>query len=132
MKFMLMMQGTQAGWASMSTWAPAEIKAHIGFMIDFATKLGKSGELVIAEGLDFPSNAKIVRAVDAKSPTVTDGPFPESKEFLAGFWIVDVASPARAIEIAAQASVAPGPGGKPMAIPIEVRQVPSAPPHVEG
>jgi hypothetical protein len=131
MKFMLMMQGTQAGWASMSTWKPAEINAHIGFMINFAKELAQSGELVLAEGLDFPSNAKIVRAKDAKAPTITDGPFPESKEFLAGFWIVDVASQKRVIEIAAKASTAPGPGGAPMAIPIEVRQVGSAP-NVDG
>jgi hypothetical protein len=59
---------------------------------------------------------------------VTDGPFPESKEFLAGYWIVEVDKPQRAYEIAAKASAAPGPGGKPLIIPIEVRQVMSAPP----
>jgi hypothetical protein len=59
---------------------------------------------------------------------VTDGIFPETKEFLAGYWIVDVESPERAYAIAAEASAAPGPGGKPLRMAIEVRQVLSAAP----
>lgn len=128
MKFMLMMQGSRQGWESMSTWTEAEIRAHIHFMIDFAEELSASGELVLAEGLDVPANAKIVTALRADAPTVSDGPFAETKEFLAGFWIVDCASPERAIEIAAKASTAPGRGGVPFGIPIEIRQVMSAPP----
>jgi hypothetical protein len=127
MKFMLMMQGTQAGWESMSKWPPAEVKAHIEFMIGFAQDLSASGELVLAEGLDLPKNAKVVKARKGGAPLVTDGPFLESKEFLAGVWIVDVPTAKRAIEIAAAASAAPGPGGQPLGIPIEVRQVGSAP-----
>src|SRR5512134_2929218 len=127
MKFMLMMQGTRAGWESMmNTWSPAEFAAHFQFMQRFAQDLAAAGELVLAEGLDLPTNAKIVTGKGGP-PVVTDGPFPESKEFLAGFWIVDVASPRRAIEIAAAAFAAPGPGGRPLGIPIEVRQVMSAP-----
>jgi hypothetical protein len=67
-----------------------------------------------------------VRAGKDGAP-VTDGPFPEAKEFLAGFWIVEVDTPERAYELAAQASAAPGPGGAPLNMPIEVRQVMSAP-----
>src|SRR5262249_6985794 len=105
MKFMLLMQGTQAGWESMmSTWSPADIKAHIDFMHKLRDDLLKTGELVLAEGLDIPGNAKIVRALKADAPTVMDGPFPEAKEFLAGFWIIDCETPQRAIEIAAKAS----------------------------
>jgi hypothetical protein len=131
MKFMLMMQGTSSGWESMlATWSPAEFKAHIDFMIGFAKDLAEAGELVLAEGLDIPRNAKIV-SCKGGPPVVTDGPFAESKEFLAGFWIVDVDSPERAVEIAAAASVAPGPGGRPMGIPIEVRQVMSGPPETQ-
>jgi hypothetical protein len=122
MKFMLMMHGTRKGWESMSTWKPGEIKTHIEFMIGFAQKLAADGELVLAEGLDLPMNAKIVKAGKGGVPVVTDGPFPETKEFLA-----DVASAERAVEIAAAASAAPGPGGKPLGIPIELRQVGSAP-----
>ena len=127
MKFMLMMQGTQAGWESMSRWSPAEIKAHIEFMMRLAKDLAAAGELVRAEGLDLPHNAKVVMADKGGKPLVTDGPFPEAKEFLAGFWIVDVETPERAIAIAATASAAPGPGGAPLGIPIEVRQFGSAP-----
>ena len=127
MKFMLMMHGTKSGWESLSSWSPAEFKAHIEFMIDFDKQLQATGELVLAEGLDVPANTKVVKATRSDAPIVSDGPFPESKEFLAGFWLVDVASPERAIEIAAAASVAPGPGGKPIGIPIEVRKVGSAP-----
>lgn len=130
MKYMLMMQGTRAGWESMNTWSPKDLKAHIEFMIEFAKSLGASGELVAAEGLDLPANAKIVRAGKGGLPVVTDGPFPEAKEFLAGFWIVDVEHPERAIEIAAAASAAPGKGGVPLNFPIEVRAVPSGPPEV--
>jgi hypothetical protein len=129
MKFMLIMQGTQTGWCeAMSSLSAAEIKGHIGFMIDLAKELAASGELVMAEGLDVPQNARIVSARRADAPAVTDGPFAESKEFLAGFWIVDCESLDRAIRIAAKASTAPGRGGAPMGIPIEVRQVMSAPP----
>jgi hypothetical protein len=87
----------------------------------------ESGELVSAEGLSSPDQAKLVRAGKDGVP-ITDGVFPESKEFLAGYWIVDVDSPDRAYAIAARASAAPGPGGAPLNMPIEVRPVMSAPP----
>jgi hypothetical protein len=70
----------------------------------------------------------VVRAGKNGMPAVTDGPFAEAKEFLAGYWIVDVESPERAYEIAAQGSAAPGTGGAPLNMPIEVRQVMSGPP----
>ena len=128
MKFMLMMHGTCKGWESLSSWTPAEFKAHIEFMKGFAAKLAAAGELVMAEGLDVPMNAKVVQAGKSGAAVVNDGPFAETKEFLAGFWIVDVPSAERAVAIAAAASAAPGPGGKPIPIPIEIRQVMSAPP----
>ena len=112
----------------MCAWSMAEIKAHIEFMKGFARELGAAGELVLAEGLDMPANARVVTGKGGP-PVVTDGPFAESKEFLAGFWIVDVATPERAIEIAAAASAAPGPGGRPLGIPLEMRQVMSGPPE---
>ena len=127
MKYILMMQGTRSGWESMSRWKPAEIEAHIHFMVKLVGELKRSGELVLAEGLDLPSNAAIVTAKREEAPIVSDGPFAETKEFLAGFWIVDVAGPERAYAIAAQASAAPGPGGTPLGMTIEVRQVMCAP-----
>jgi hypothetical protein len=128
MKFMMIMQGTPAAWQKMATtWSQSEFAAHIRFMKAFNEDLRKAGEFVLAEGLDIPTNAKVVTAKKADAPTVSDGPFAETKEFLAGFWIVDVPSIDRAIQLAARASTAPGPGGAPMGIPIEIRQVMSAP-----
>jgi hypothetical protein len=96
-------------------------------MMNFNKALREAGELVSAEGLASPHEAKVVRAGKDGTP-VTDGVFPEAKEFLAGYWIVDVESPEQAYRIAARASAAPGPGGAPMNMPIEVRQVMSGPP----
>ncbi len=129
MKFMLMMHapGGKGDWAVLD-WPPQDLKAHIGFMIQFSKELAESGELVGAEGLAGPDQARIVRAKKDGSPEVTDGPFAETKEFLAGYWIVDCETPRRAYEIAARASAAPGKGGAPLNMAIEVRQVMSAPP----
>lgn len=132
MRYMLMMNAPRGtGDYQVSSWSPDDLKAHIGFMRKFNQQLTEAGELVGAEGLAAPGEAKIVRAGKNGLPAVTDGPFPESKEFLAGYWIVEVDTPQRAYEIAAKASAAPGPGGTPLIIPIEVRQVMSAPP-VDG
>ena len=130
MKFMMMMHAPRSGWevAGIGTWPAADIKAHIDFMHRFNADLQKAGEFVVAEGLALPDEARIVRAGRNGKPEITDGVFPESKEFLAGYWIVDVESPARAYEIAAEASAAPGPGGAPMNMAIEVREVMSGPP----
>lgn len=133
MKYMLMMHyGADVGEGCeqpIHTWPPADIKAHIDFMLRLNKDLTESGELVAAEGLAGPEQARIVRAKKGGVPAVTDGPFSESKELLAGFWIVDCEGPQRAVEIAAKASAAPGPGGLQMSIPIEVRQVMSGPPE---
>lgn len=132
MKFILMM-GMKVDQESQSkgitTWKPEEIKAHIGFMMNLNKELKSAGELVSAEGLAWPDQAKRVRA-DADGTPITDGVFPESKEFLIGYWIVDVESPARACQVAARASAAPGPGGTPLNMPIEVRQIMSGPPEI--
>ena len=127
MKYMLMMNTPGSGAYQIARWPQQDIKAHIAFMIGFAKKLGESGELVGAEGLAGPEQAKRVRAGEDGKP-ITDGVFPEAKEFLAGYWIVDVESPERAYQIAAEASAAPGPGGAPLNMPIEVREVMSGPP----
>jgi hypothetical protein len=100
-------------------------------MSKLLTDLKNSGELVAAEGLASPGQARLVRAGKGGKPEVTDGPFAEAKEFLAGYWIVDVETPEQAYAIAARASLAPGKGGAPMHMAIEVREVMSAPP-VEG
>lgn len=127
MRYMLMMHTPSRGPYQIANWPPEDIRAHIGFMKAFGEKLHAAGELVGAEGLAGPEQAKRVRAGKDGQP-ITDGVFPESKEFLAGYWIVDVETPERAYAIAAEASAAPGIGGKPLQLSIEVRQVMSGPP----
>jgi hypothetical protein len=127
MKYILMMHCPKTGYDSFGAWPKKDIEAHIGFMMSFNKALRESGELVSAEGLASPHEAMIGKA-GADGAPVTDGVFPESKEFLAGYWIVDVENPGQAYSIAARASAAPGPGGAPFNMPIEVRQVMSGPP----
>jgi hypothetical protein len=107
----------------MAEWAPEDARARGAAMMALFEELTQSGELVGTEGLTAPEAAKIVTHDGAGEPVVTDGPFAEFKELLAGYWLVDVDSERRAIEIAARTSAAPGPGGKPMGKPIHVRPV---------
>jgi hypothetical protein len=129
MKYMMMMN-VPGGPYRISDWPREAFQAHITFMQSFARRLSAAGELVGAEGLSGPDQAKLVRAGDKGQP-VTDGVFPETKEFLAGFWIIDVDGPQRAYALAAEVSAAPGPNGKPLNMGIEVRPVMSGPPPVE-
>lgn len=126
MKYIIMMNTMRAGHG-VPEWPKKDLQAHIAFMMRLNKDLHTSGELVTAEGLSFPDQAKLVRAGKDGAP-ITDGVFPESKEFLAGYWIVDVDGPERAYAIAARISAAPGPDGAPVNMPIEVRPVMSAPP----
>jgi len=128
MRFMLLQNYGQveSGCAPMTEWTPEEVKAHIDFQIALNQELTERGELIDAQGLTGPELAKFVVSDGATAPVVTDGPFPEAKELLAGYRMIDVDSLERAIEIAAQASAAPGPDG-PIRQPIEVRQMMSAP-----
>lgn len=129
MKFMLMMNAPRGDgdWA-VARWSTDDLKRQVGFMKKLVTELRHEGVLVAAEGLASPGQARLVRADADGAPQVTDGPFAEAKEFLAGYWIVDVEGPAQAYAIAARASVAPGPGGRPLNLAIEVREVMSGPP----
>ena len=128
MKYILMMHCPKTGYETFGEWPKKDLQAHIGFMMNLNKALRESGEFVSAEGLASPQEAKIVRASKDGVP-VTDGVFAEAKEFLAGYWIVDVESPDHAYRIAARASAAPGKGGEPMNMAIEVRQVMSGPPQ---
>jgi hypothetical protein len=122
MKYLLLMnyEGGAGCDQPMNTWTPQDIKAHIDFQRALNDELTDKGELVDAQALAGLELAKIVTSDGVGAPVMTDGPFPESKEFLAGYRMVDV-------EIAAQASAAPGPGGVPIQQPIEVRPVMGAP-----
>jgi hypothetical protein len=124
MKYMLLMNDARTpGVPPVAEWAPEDIRASGAAMMAIHEELTANGELVGAEGLSGREAAKIVTHDGVGAPVVTDGPFPESKEFLAGYWLVDVESEERAIEIAARTSAAPGPGGTPTAREIQVRPV---------
>jgi hypothetical protein len=113
--------------APMSEWAPQDVRSHIDFQQTLNAELLDSGELVDAQGLAGPDVAKFVVSDGVHPPKIIDGPYPEAKELLAGYRLVDVDSLDRALEIAARSSAAPGPGGAPIRQPIEVRQVLGAP-----
>ena len=125
MKFMLLQAygGVPEGTPPMTEWTPEEVDAHITYQKDLNAELSERGEFVDARGLAAPKLAKFVVSDGSGAPVVTDGPFPESKELLAGYRIIDVGSVERAVEIAAKGSEAPGPGGRPIQQAIEVREV---------
>ena len=129
MRFMLIQNygGIEADCAPTNEWTPGEVGAHIVFQQELNRQLEELGELIDAQGLAGPDEAHFVVSDGASAPIVTDGPFPESKELLAGYRIVDVDTPERALEIAALISAAPGVGGAPIRQRIEVRQVMAAP-----
>ena len=119
---------TPQGCIPMDQWTPQEITDHINFMHHVADTLAESGEFVSADGLS--PEGTFVRFDSEGKPPVTDGPFAETKDLIAGWMIIDVDSVERAHEAAAFLSSAPGPGGIPLQEWIEVRPFMSAPPTV--
>jgi hypothetical protein len=121
MKYILLMSGTRAGVDGYHAWSKQDIDAHMAVLQRINKELVESGEFVATQGLADPKEATVVRS-ERNGVPVTDGIFPESKEFLLGYWIIDVATAERAYAIAGRISTAPGPDGKPTNMPIEVRQ----------
>jgi hypothetical protein len=114
----------------MDKWTPDEVTAHIAFMDAFADDLAARGEYVDGQGLS-PDGA-FVRYDGEGNPPVTDGPFAETKDLIAGWMVIDVESKERAYEAAAILSSAPGPGGKPLEEWLEVREfLTDAPPQTD-
>lgn len=122
MKYMLLMTGTSDGVETYRSWSQHDVQSHFAELTLLNDELKRRGEFVATEGLGFPQQAKRVVANDDGLPE-TDGVFPEGKEFVLGYWIVDVDTPERAYEIAAQISGARGPGGVRTRMPMEVRQI---------
>jgi hypothetical protein len=112
----------------MDRWTPEEISAHVRYMEDFASRLESAGEFVDGQAL-APEGAW-VRYDGAGRPPVTDGPFAETKDLIAGWYVIDVDSYERAVELAGELSAAPGAGGKPIHEWLEVRPFYGAPPTV--
>jgi hypothetical protein len=127
MKYILLMSAPMVGFDAYRKWSNEDVQAHMAALKKIGQDLSESHEFVTTHGLAWPDQAKLVRSGKNGAP-ITDGVFPESKEFLAGYWIVDVESPERAYEIANRISGAPGPGGEPLSMPIEVRQIVPDPP----
>jgi hypothetical protein len=125
MRFMLLQNyaPVKSDVGPMPEWSQADMQTHIEFQIALNGELSALGELVDAQGLSGPDAAIVVTSDGRSAPVISDGPFPESKELIAGYRLIEVASWDRAIEIAARASAAPGVGGEPIRQPIEVRQV---------
>jgi hypothetical protein len=122
MKYILMMHGKRSAWDEYARWSKEDLQRNVEFMQQFNKELQDAGVFVDAKGLAWPLDARVVRAGRDGEP-ITDGVFPESKEFLAGYWIIDVENAEQAYRIAARASAAPGPDGSAANMPIEVRQV---------
>ncbi|HCT79134.1 MAG TPA: hypothetical protein DGT23_21770 [Micromonosporaceae bacterium] len=127
MKYLIMMNQSSDDTSPGQEWTPEDVKASWACMQQIYQELSDAGELIATEKLAGPHAAKIVTSDGVNAPVITDGPFPEAKEFLAGFWMVDVDSEQRAVDIAARTSASPGPGGQPMRAPIEVRPIMDAP-----
>ncbi|HKC29024.1 MAG TPA: YciI family protein, partial [Jatrophihabitans sp.] len=113
----------------MDQWTAEEISAHIAFQYEVARMLRERGEFVDAQGLS-PDCTYVQYGGPEAAPVTTDGPFPEAKELVAGWFVIDVESEQRAHEVAAHVSSAPGKGGEPIYEWLEVRRIMEAPPTV--
>ena len=120
MKYILLMSSTQAGVSTYQNWSQADRDTHMQRLGAIIQDLVHTNEFIATQGLAAPNEAKLIRGEKNNLP-ITDGVFPESKEFLLGYWIVDVENADRAYAIAGKISAAPGPGGAPTNMPIEVR-----------
>ncbi|GAA4975763.1 hypothetical protein HD597_009481 [Nonomuraea thailandensis] len=108
----------------MDQWTPEEVSAHMQYMRDFAHRLESSGEFV--DSKELSPEGTFVRYDGEGRPPVTDGPFAETKDLIAGWMVIDVDTYERALELAAELSAAPGAGGRPIHEWLEVRPLMSA------
>jgi hypothetical protein len=126
---MLLIHGDRNGWNALASWSKEDIKRMVEFMRSLDAELRDSGELLELNGLSGPSGARTVRAREDGSALVRDGLRSGAEDFLAGYWVVDVASPERAVEIATRISATPGPGGAPVSQQVEIHAI-GEPPEV--
>ncbi|MGH4034950.1 YciI family protein [Actinomycetota bacterium Odt1-20B] len=134
MKYLVMIQGTQADYEAMNgkgsaaspAWSEKEIQAMFSFMSSLNDDLAETGEFVDGQGLTEPAQTRTVGRGPDGRPVVTDGPYGETKEVLAGYWVLDCASLERVTEIAERILECPGPEGAPV-FPVVIRPLQSAP-----
>jgi hypothetical protein len=130
MKYMILLYGSQQDYDALTgkpvpgkpAWAPADFAAMGAFMAEFSNDLAESGELVETRGLTAPVHARRIQLVGG-APVVTDGPYAETQEVLAGYWIVDCESFDRATRIAARLTDCPGPAGAATDAVVDVRPI---------
>lgn len=113
----------------MDRWTPAEIEAHLAYMNDFSARLEGTGEFV--DGQALAPDGVFVRYDGEDRPPLTDGPFAETKDLIAGWMVIDVDSFDRAVELAGELSAAPGAGGRPIHEWLEVRPFLTHPPSTD-
>jgi len=129
MKYMLLIHGDQKGWDGLASWSRPDFKTMVEFMRALDADLRQRGELLDLNGLSGPAEASTVRAQADGAPLVRDGLRAGAEDFLAGYWVVDVASRERAVEIATRISAVPGPGGAPVNQQVEIHPI-GEPPEV--
>jgi hypothetical protein len=112
-------------------WTQQDYAALGAFMNDFNQELVDSGELVETRGLSAPVHSRRIR-LEERVPVVTDGPYAESEEVLAGYWVIDCASFDRATEIASRLTNCPGPDQFRARAYVDVRPIDEHQPDFEG
>jgi hypothetical protein len=117
-----MMHGKKEAWDEYAKWPEEDLQRYTSFLQHFQSELKDSGIFVDTRELGWPQQAKLIRAAGEGEP-VAEVVFSEEKEFLVGYWVIDVESPEEAYKVAARVSAAPGCGGRPANLPIEVRRV---------
>ncbi|WP_327116518.1 YciI family protein [Streptomyces sp. NBC_01341] len=130
MKYLVMVQGSQADYEAMGgkasadspAWSEKDLKAMFAFMEDVNNDLAESGEMVDGNGLAAPARTRSVLPGPDGRPVITDGPYGETKELLAGYWVLDCESLDRVTEIAARIALCPQPEGAPV-YPVVIRPI---------
>lgn len=130
MKYLVMVQGSQADYEAMRgtatthgpAWSEEDVQAMFAFMGSVNDDLAETGELIDANGLTEPARARLVHTGEDGRPVITDGPYGETKELLAGYWVLDCESLERVTEIAARIAQCPAPAGAPLH-PVVVRPI---------
>lgn len=133
MKYMILLAGSQQHYDAMAgksdalpNWSPSDIQAMLDHMNTLNEELQQTGEWVDGQGLTDPKDARRVQ-LEGGELVVTDGPYAETKEVLAGYWVVECDSLERATEIAERAARCPVPEGFPTGVPVDIRPVGEAP-----